>query len=126
MRRLRAEARNLASGTPRVTVRRYYDRLPSMAGLGRAKEAKASGSGPRRVVRPGAGSTVPRRKVAAGGALRGVARLADLAHTAQACLRHQVRARRALTSGANCVRLFAGMHSSGANCVNLFARGVDG
>ena len=39
--------RNPASGTPRVTVRRYYDRLPLMAGLGRAKEVKASGSGPR-------------------------------------------------------------------------------
>ena len=63
--------RNLAPGTPRVTVRPHYEGLPSMAGLGRAKAAKASGSGPRRAVRPGAGSTVPRREIAAGGAPRG-------------------------------------------------------
>ena len=63
--------RNLASGTPWVAVRPYYEGLPSMAGLGRAKEAKASGSGPRRVARPCAGSTAPRRKAAASGAPRG-------------------------------------------------------
>jgi hypothetical protein len=34
--------RNLPPGTPRVTVRSNYVGLPSMAGLGRAREAKAS------------------------------------------------------------------------------------
>jgi len=54
VRRLRAEVRNLAPGTPRVTVRPYYEGPPSMAGRGPDERGrKPAGSGRSNELRPG-------------------------------------------------------------------------
>jgi hypothetical protein len=58
--------RNHSSGTPRVTVRPYYEGLPLMAGRGPdERRGNLPGSGRAKSSPSGPGSTVPRRETAA-------------------------------------------------------------
>ena len=69
MRRLRHDSQS-CSGRPRVTVRAYYEGLPSMAGRGTDEGGESRRIRVKTCRVPG--STVPRPKIAASGAPPGV------------------------------------------------------